>query len=363
MKRLPFVIAILILAILLGGCTQQTQVQSAIPKPQPTDVVPPPQPNTNIPTTVDVPAGHPSKIAFVRDLGGDLGWDIFTVKADGGDIVDITNSPSQDLWPSWSPDGTQIVFQSNREWHKYPSIYIMESNGDNVKCLTPEIVACQFPEWSPDGEMIIYSSSKYSNVGTIGLDLFSMSPEGASKMPIFQSTASYTGEPLGTIQRGVRIYAQICTSWFSDKAIVYTSNAVGGAWYIYKTTLSNLDTKLCYTCIKPDCTSRFPPNSLFVQIGTFPVSVVSPDGKSIAFDYRSPTGKENIYLLTFATEDVKCLTCESPGSSYFPTWSPDGSRIAFTLESDGNTDIYVMNSDGSNPTLLIENGMFPSWQK
>ena len=36
-----------------------------------------------------------------------------------------------------------------------------------------------------------------------------------------------------------------------------------------------------------------------------------------------------------------------------PTWSPDGSKIAFASERDGNYEIYVMNADGSNSTLVI----------
>ena len=36
------------------------------------------------------------------------------------------------------------------------------------------------------------------------------------------------------------------------------------------------------------------------------------------------------------------------GEEIFPKFSPDGSLIAFTGEYDGNTDVYVMNADGSN---------------
>ena len=46
--------------------------------------------------------------------------------------------------------------------------------------------------------------------------------------------------------------------------------------------------------------------------------------------------------------DIHRLT-RSPGLDVRPTWSPDGTRIAFTSNRDGNYEIYVMNSDGSNP--------------
>ena len=47
-----------------------------------------------------------------------------------------------------------------------------------------------------------------------------------------------------------------------------------------------------------------------------------------------------------------------------PSWSPDGSRIAFYSGRDGNTEIYVMNADGTGQTNLTDNpkhDSHPSW--
>ena len=47
-----------------------------------------------------------------------------------------------------------------------------------------------------------------------------------------------------------------------------------------------------------------------------------------------------------------------------PSWSPDGTKIAFSSERDGNHEIYVMNTNGSNPTNLTNNAavdQMPSW--
>ena len=49
-----------------------------------------------------------------------------------------------------------------------------------------------------------------------------------------------------------------------------------------------------------------------------------------------------------------------------PSWSPDGGRIIFDTERDGNREIYVMNADGSNPVNLTKhpaNDANPYWHR
>ena len=55
---------------------------------------------------------------------------------------------------------------------------------------------------------------------------------------------------------------------------------------------------------------------------------------------------------------------DNPEEDAFPNWSPDGRRIAFYSDLDGNEEVYVMNADGSGQTRLTDNpeeDAFPSW--
>ena len=51
--------------------------------------------------------------------------------------------------------------------------------------------------------------------------------------------------------------------------------------------------------------------------------------------------------------NIRAIT-SAEGNDRCPQWSPDGKRIAFSSERDGNPEIYVMNADGSDPRRLTD---------
>jgi Tol biopolymer transport system component len=77
----------------------------------------------------------------------------------------------------------------------------------------------------------------------------------------------------------------------------------------------------------------------------------SPDGSKIAFS-SNRDGDYEIYVIGSDGKNLKRLT-NVPGVDRYPTWSPDGNTIAFTSERSGNEDIWTMNADGTaEPTQL-----------
>src|SRR5262249_29752324 len=91
-----------------------------------------------------------------------------------------------------------------------------------------------------------------------------------------------------------------------------------------------------------------------------------PTGK-IAFDPRVQPGvglrDPEIAVVTVTTAAVTYLT-NNTASDLYPTWSSNGSRLAFESDRDGDFEIYLMNVNGTGVTRVTSNAVFdgePSW--
>jgi WD40 repeat protein len=99
-------------------------------------------------------------------------------------------------------------------------------------------------------------------------------------------------------------------------------------------------------------------------------AVASPlDGNWLAFS-ATRNGNGDIYLLNVdaalqgSGQVAATRLTTNPASDFDPTWSPDGTRIAFRSQRDGNDEIYMMNADGTcqrNLTNDAVNDWSPAW--
>ncbi len=87
--------------------------------------------------------------------------DIFQANPDGTELKRLTDTPGYDAEGSYSPDGKQIVFCSNRTGADNLELFIMDSDGKNPRQLT-KAPGCYNggPFFSPDGKRVIFRSDR-----------------------------------------------------------------------------------------------------------------------------------------------------------------------------------------------------------
>jgi len=126
---------------------------------------------TNTPTAKQEPAWSPdgTQIAYVAnsfDVDQQTDFEIWVINADGSGRRQITNNSIPDAQPAWSPDGSKIAFVSSRTGDSNRNIYVMNSDGSGTAAnLTPNTTDPVYqghddgPSWSPDGSKIVYTNA------------------------------------------------------------------------------------------------------------------------------------------------------------------------------------------------------------
>jgi Tol biopolymer transport system component len=122
-----------------------------------------PTPRVSVPqlSTLSPDGGRIAYFASPDAQSGDgPGHEIYVSRTDGtGGPINVSNSPRDDSWPVWSPDGTRIAYVSSAEGAAFGrgSIRVVNADGTGQITITPDDLVVFEPAWSPDGTRIAYS--------------------------------------------------------------------------------------------------------------------------------------------------------------------------------------------------------------
>ncbi len=105
--------------------------------------------------------------------------EIYVINADGmGAPVRLTNNVEEERAPSWSPDGTRIVFMCRRGGSDF-EICVMNADGTGQVQLTDNTVLDATPTWSPDGGTIVFHRPAAGR-----FQLWLMNPDGTGQVQL-----------------------------------------------------------------------------------------------------------------------------------------------------------------------------------
>ena len=226
------------------------------------------------------------------------------------------------------------------------AIYVMNADGTGQTCLTNNSFNDSFPSWSPDGSKIAFMPFD-ENSATAAI--YVMNADGTGQTRLTNNSASWWVSDL--------MFLPSCyLSWSPDSSkISFTS--VTSDWDPNDPN-SSLATAIYVMNADGTGQTCLTNNSLISGSPSW-----SPDGSKIAFtsmdsDYSTAV----IYVMNADGTGQTCLTNNSLISGS-PSWSPDGSKIAFTsMDSDyGTAVIYVMNADGTGQTCLTDDSFNSAW--
>jgi len=298
----------------------------------------------------------------------------------GGGPVQATHGSIAKDSPQWRPDGKLIAFLTGG------TIKVIEPNGDNLKQVYPvphretgeehaqegqEIDTGKRPpirlfRWSPNNSTIaavqmvegehsfVQGKSNWwqekengaRNEAERSTHILSV-PESIVMLPSIEG-----GEPYLLAQAGANMVGM---DWFPDGkrfAVTLSASPNGHGLLVYRTDEKYMAPRWILAAKNYTAAPENP--------------AVSPDGKQVAFEVWRMDSAENRELLGIAalpTEsnttliinrpaDVAKIPLKIKGSATRPQWSPDGTRLLYSMPGPSGRDLWVANADGSNPVNL-----------
>ncbi len=239
----------------------------------------------------------------------------------------LTNHPSSDRYASYSPNGENILFESNRsgDWE----VFVMDKNGDNLLQLTTG-GNNRRPSWHPIEEKILFEVERDSMQGLFELDFPSK-------------------------RINLLCWAPIKTAYlFARYAPNGKSIALSHRLDDHKSQLLIMDNEgmVQDTLVSGVARTYFPG--------------WSPEGASVVFHSRMDTNNEDdeIYTMHLPSRTLTRLTYWSR-HNFCPSWAPSGQKIAYVTSIEGTRpEIYIMDRQGKaqqRVTFNQDGDTLPNW--
>jgi dipeptidyl aminopeptidase/acylaminoacyl peptidase len=261
--------------------------------------------------------------------GAMAGSDLWTVSATGGFPTSLAVDMGEIAFlqthqPSYSPDGLSVAYISNRTG---PSELFVRSLKDGHEIqLTNLGGRINSYSWSPDGQSIALADDRFGNY-----DIYKVAVPSGTLMRL---TADPRNDvfPSWTPDGHTVVYDRLDVRWLDHEVMALDANGAGTPRRVI------LDTD-------------------FFDYGagaTFGYPQVSPDGSTLLFRSQR-SGWVNFWVVPMAGGVPRVVAAET-ANQIGARWSPDGKSILYLSLHNGMQDLHIVPASGGTPRLLVSPG-------
>ena len=306
-----------------------------------------------------------SMIAFSAQYGGNT--DVYVMPATGGEPKRLTWHPGEDAVQGWTPDGASIIFRSGRSG--YPTaltklLKVSFKGGFQEELPMPQAYA---GEVSPDGQMAAYQTIGFWDpewrnyrggqaqpIWIVDLKTLSLKttpqtdrerhtdPVWYKNVVYFLSERDYANNVWSFNPKTNELKQVTFHKDFDVKSLDASNDRIvyeqGG--YLHLLDPQTGQAKQLVINVQGDFTWATP-RWQDVRSGGLLNASLSPTGKRALFEYRG-----DIFTVPKENGDWRNISHSSGVADRYPTWSPDGQKIAWFSDASGEYQLMVSDQEG-----------------